>query len=197
MPDSTRSAASSGGVRSSTFLIAPTTLRTGSSSASRTSAEVMIARRGRPVSESRPRISTSISSSIGSTEPAAIFSRSAVISPTSRLYLARMYWAIASLKSSPATRRHSASTTLASEITATSEVPPPMSTIMQPCGSCTGSSAPIAAAVGSSTRNTRRAPARSAEPITARFSTMVMPHGTAMTTCGLTMRLPPTALPMK
>ena len=37
-----------------------------------------------------------------------------------------------------------------SEITATSVVPPPMSTIMLPAGSCTGSPAPIAAAIGSS-----------------------------------------------
>ncbi len=42
----------------------------------------------------------------------------------------------------------------------------------------------MAAAMGSSTRNTRRAPARSAESITARFSTAVMPLGTAMTTRG-------------
>ena len=37
-----------------------------------------------------------------------------------------------------------------SEITATSVVPPPMSTTMLPVGSCTGSPAPIAAAIGSS-----------------------------------------------
>ena len=43
---------------------------------------------------------------------------------------------------------------------------------------------PIAAAIGSSIRNTRRAPARSAEWITACFSTCVMPDGIAMTTRG-------------
>ena len=37
-----------------------------------------------------------------------------------------------------------------SEITATSVVPPPTSTTMLPAGSCTGSPAPIAAAIGSS-----------------------------------------------
>ena len=37
-----------------------------------------------------------------------------------------------------------------SEITATSVVPPPMSTTMLPVGSWTGSPAPIAAAIGSS-----------------------------------------------
>ena len=39
-----------------------------------------------------------------------------------------------------------------SEMTATSVVPPPMSTTMLPVGSVTGRSAPIAAAMGSSMR---------------------------------------------
>src|SRR5262249_32013902 len=39
--------------------------------------------------------------------------------------------------------------------TATSVVPPPMSTTIEPVGSLTGSPAPIAAAIGSSVRNTR------------------------------------------
>ena len=67
---------------------------------------------------------------------------------------------------------------------ATSVVPPPMSTIMLAVGSVTGSPAPMAAAIGSSTRNVRRAPARSALCSTARFSTAVMPDGMAMTTRG-------------
>ena len=37
-----------------------------------------------------------------------------------------------------------------SEMTATSVVPPPTSTTMLPVGWCTGSPAPIAAAIGSS-----------------------------------------------
>ena len=37
-------------------------------------------------------------------------------------------------------------------MTATSDVPPPMSTTMLPVGSPTGSPAPIAAAIGSSMR---------------------------------------------
>ena len=40
----------------------------------------------------------------------------------------------------------------ASEMTATSVVPPPMSTIMLPLGSVIGRPAPIAAAIGSSIR---------------------------------------------
>src|SRR5262249_5017924 len=46
----------------------------------------------------------------------------------------------------------------ASEMTATSVVPPPMSTTMLPDGSVMGSPAPIAAAIGSSIRYTSRAP---------------------------------------
>ena len=50
-----------------------------------------------------------------------------------------------------------------SESTATSVVPPPTSTTMEPVGSVTGRPAPIAAAIGSSIKNTRRAPALSAD----------------------------------
>ena len=77
---------------------------------------------------------------------------SAVRSPTSRLYFRLMYWMIASSILSPPTRTDFENTTPESEITATSVVPPPMSTIMLPVGSVIGSPAPIAAAIGSSTR---------------------------------------------
>ena len=77
-----------------------------------------------------------------------------------------------------------------SEITATSVVPPPMSTTMFPDGSCTGRSAPIAAAIGSSMMCTGlRAPAYSAASCTARCSTPVIPDGTQMTMRGLLQRL--------
>ena len=72
-----------------------------------------------------------------------------------------------------------------SESTATSVVPPPMSTTIDPVGSVTGSPAPIAAAIGSSIRNTRRAPALSADSWIARRSTAVDPEGTQMITRGL------------
>jgi hypothetical protein len=62
-----------------------------------------------------------------------------------------------------------------SEMTATSVVPPPMSTTMLPEGFSMGSPAPMAAAMGSSTSLTSRAPARWADSMTARFSTWVMP----------------------
>ncbi len=53
--------------------------------------------------------------------------------------------------SSPAVRTDMLETTPPSEITATSVVPPPMSTTMFPVASWIGSPAPIAAAIGSST----------------------------------------------
>ena len=72
-----------------------------------------------------------------------------------------------------------------SEITATSVVPPPTSTTMLPAGSCTGSPAPIAAAIGSSMMYTRRAPAWCPASLTALCSTPVIPLGTATTSRGL------------
>ena len=57
---------------------------------------------------------------------------------------------IDSSSSSPATRTDWLVTMPPSEMTATSVVPPPMSTIMFPVGSCTGRPAPMAAAMGSS-----------------------------------------------
>ena len=67
-----------------------------------------------------------------------------------------------------------------SEITATSVVPPPISTTMEPEGSVTGRLAPIAAAIGSSISSTLRAPADSADSWMARRSTAVEPEGTQM-----------------
>ena len=78
-------------------------------------------------------------------------------------------------------------------ITATSVVPPPMSTTMEPVGLSTGRPAPMAAAMGSSMRNAWRAPAVMVASKTARFSTEVTPLGTHTTTRGLGcqgMRLP-------
>ena len=62
-------------------------------------------------------------------------------------------------------------------MTATSVVPPPMSTMRLPDGSLTGRPAPIAAAIGSSMRRAQRAPALRAASRTARFSTSVTPDG--------------------
>ena len=64
---------------------------------------------------------------------------------------------------SPPTRTECANTILPSDRIATSVVPPPISTTIEPEGSVTGNEAPIAAAIGSSIRKTRRAPAASAD----------------------------------
>ena len=64
-----------------------------------------------------------------------------------------------------------------SEMTAISLVPPPTSTTIRPTGSSMATPAPMAAAMGSSIRCTRRAPAASEASSTARFSTSVTPEG--------------------
>ena len=130
------------------------------------------------------------SSSSGHAEPMWILISSAVRSPMASENSFLTYCRIASSSSSPATRTDCAVTMPPSEMTATSVVPPPMSTIMLPLGSCTGMSAPIAAAIGSSMMCTGlRAPAYSAASCTARCSTPVMPDGTQMTMRGLLQRL--------
>src|ERR687897_3411329 len=72
------------------------------------------------------------------------------------------------------------------EITATSVVPPPTSTTMDPSASLTGTSAPIAAAKGSSMVYAFLAPADSVASLTALSSTPVTPEGTQTATRGLT-----------
>ena len=75
------------------------------------------------------------------------------------------------------------------EMTATSVVPPPTSTIMFPDGSWTGSPAPMAAAMGSSIISAGfLAPADSATSWTALCSTPVIPDGTHMAMRGLERR---------
>ena len=70
------------------------------------------------------------------------------------------------------------------EIVATSVVPPPISTTIEPVGSITGRPAPIAAANGSSITYASRAPATLAASITALFSTSVTPEGTQIIAAG-------------
>ena len=93
---------------------------------------------------------------------------------------------MASSISSPATRTDLLKTMPYMEMMATSVVPPPISIIMLPEAFSMGKFTPRAAAIGSSIRNTSRAPADSAESRTARFSTCVMPEGAAITTRGRT-----------
>src|SRR4051812_11191894 len=69
-------------------------------------------------------------------------------------------------------------------MTAMSVVPPPMSMIMLPAASVTGRPAPIAAAIGSSTRWTSLALTRNPLSRTARRSTCVISDGTPITRRG-------------
>ena len=75
---------------------------------------------------------------------------SAVRSPSIREYSFFIQVMIAWSRSSPAVRIDWLVTMPPRLITATSVVPPPMSTTMLPVASWTGSPAPIAAAIGSS-----------------------------------------------
>src|SRR3972149_2566710 len=84
-----------------------------------------------------------------------------------------MSWSI----SSPPMRMLRETTMPPRLMTATSVVPPPMSTMSEPEGSPTGRPAPMAAAMGSSISRAQRAPALRAASRTARFSTSVTPDG--------------------
>ena len=70
------------------------------------------------------------------------------------------------------------------DMTATSVVPPPMSTTILPRISPIGRPAPSAAAIGSSIKKACRAPAAMTASYTARFSTSVTPVGMPTTTRG-------------
>src|SRR3990172_172407 len=131
------SPASSGGVSSNTLFTASTMIRTGSDSASRTSSEWRLSALGTPETMSRPLISLD-SEKPGKAVPIATLICSAVGSPINRLYFRFTYWRIASSILSPATRTDWLLTIPPREMTATSVVPPPMSTIMLPDGSVVG-----------------------------------------------------------
>ncbi len=84
-----------------------------------------------------------------------------------------------------------------SESTATSVVPPPISTTIEPVGSWIGRPAPMAAAIGSYISPTRRAEALRHESLIARRSTAVAPDGTHTMTLGFTKPLRLWTLRMK
>src|SRR4028118_857321 len=79
--------------------------------------------------------------------------------------------------SSPAMRMEDLLTMPPSEIPATSLVPPPTSTIIDPCASLTGSPAPMAAASGSSMVNACPAPADPVAHLPAPPTTPLTPAG--------------------
>ena len=78
------SAASSGGVVSSVRITDSTIAAMGCRIAARTSLELIVVRRKRPVLRSRPATSVSTSSGRGQADPHAIFADSAVSGPINR-----------------------------------------------------------------------------------------------------------------
>src|SRR5699024_233610 len=106
-----------------------------------------------------PRISISVFSIESFADPISILIDSADRSPIIKLYFLRMYCMIASSILSQPTRIDWLDTITPSEITATSVVPTPISTIILPVGSHTGRPAPTAAANGSAIGNASLAPA--------------------------------------
>ena len=101
----------------------------------------------------------SVSCIFGYTQPIFIFKSSAVLSPIIILCFFLIYLTIYSSNLSPATFNDVLSTEPPNEITAISVVPPPISTTILPHGLAISIPAPIAAAIGSSIKNTLRAPA--------------------------------------
>src|SRR5215203_2858793 len=152
--------------------------------ASRISSLVITTVLGRPVMRSRPLISDDSSWASGKALPISILSCSAVCVPTVTLCSLWMWAEIAWSMWSPAILIDDLVTIPPNEITATSVVPPPISTIMEPWASLTGNSAPIAAANGSSMAYACRAPADLAASLTARSSMSVTPEGTHTITLG-------------
>ena len=105
---------------------------------------------GKPVSRFLPLTFTNVSDSIGYTHPTLIFISSAVLSPINTLYFFLTYFIIASSNLFPAIFIDELTTEPPIDITATSVVPPPISTTRFPDGLEISIPAPIAAATGSS-----------------------------------------------
>ena len=133
--------------------------------------------------------STRTSRASGNAAPPTTLSRSAVRSPMTTPSSFRQNAMTAWSSASPPMGAFALATIPPSTKTATSVVPPPMSTTMDPFAASTSRPAPTAAASGSETIATRRAPACSAASSTARRSTCVTPEGTQTMIRGLTNRL--------
>ena len=170
--------------------IASITFARGSTNASLISADEMVIFSGRPFKRLRPFISIVSSFSLGKAEPISILIFSAVRSPIRRLYFFFIKLIIEASNASPAHLIERDATIPPRETTATSLVPPPISTIIQPVGDVVGSPAPIAAAIGSSTIKTFCAPAFLHDSRTARLSTAVTPEGIHIITLALVRIVP-------
>ena len=179
------SADNSGGVSDSTCFAAWIISANTSEMASHTSLLEILMFRGRPKIKSLPWISIYLVSFCTMAVPTFIFISSADCVPIARLYFFLIYSAIAASILSPATLTEWLVTIPPKEITATSEVPPPMSIIMCPEQELIGIPAPIAAKIGSLATKAWRAPADKAASITALLSVLVIPAGTEITSSGL------------
>ena len=153
IPLSKISEANSGGVLSSAFLTASTIMLTVSFNACRISSEDTSIVFGIPLTKSRP-LTVIVPVCIRMAEPTDFLMTSLVGKPISNLCSLRNHCTIASSISSPAMRIVSLVTTPFKAITAISVVPPPISTIILPMGLLISSPIPIAAATGSSIKNT-------------------------------------------
>ena len=145
---------------------------------------------GRPFRRFLPRIVIFFSPVGSNTFAISILAFSAVFSPMSILYFWVMWRIIAWSNLFPAILMERLWTIPLNETIATSAVPPPMSTTMVPLGLEMSTPAPIRAAIGSSMRNTLRAPADIAASTTARRSTSVTEEGTHRTMRGFIMAPP-------
>ncbi len=122
----------------------------------------------------------------------ACFTASAVRSPMATPCSWRTKDWMEASKSNPPQRMARTATTPPKEITVVSDVPPPMSTTIDPTGSWMANPAPMAAAMGCSIKKLAEAPARRVASLTARRSTAVMAEGTQISTLGRFNRLIPT-----
>ena len=154
IPLSEISLQSSGGVCSKTWKMASTIAVTHSDIALYISFELTSISVGKPETISPPFTVSLLSGVSAQAVPKITFKFSAVLSPMLILWFLRIYLTMASSNLSPATLIDVLTTIPPNEITATSVVPPPISTTIEPQGLEISSPAPKAAATGSSIINT-------------------------------------------
>ena len=152
------SAASSGGVFSSTRFVASTISIAASASASCISSDVTVMLCGKPVTRFRPRISICSRRPSSDTVATVVLTACAVRSPMMSLCVSLIERMMSWSKRSPATLIVSPHTISPIESTATSVVPPPISMTMCPAGIQMSIPAPTAATFGSTSRKTVFAP---------------------------------------
>ena len=126
---------------------------------------------GRPVTKSLPLTSIFSFLEPGKTVPIVFLISSAVLSPINSLYLSLIYLTMSKSKALPAILIDEEFTIPPKDNMAISVVPPPISITMLPLGFDISIPAPMAATLGSSSKNTFLAPVLSAASLMAFFST--------------------------